>query len=750
MIHTPAFNPGYQVETIADQAVFFLSESEPFFLSGRSFALTAAAIDGQKTADELVDALEDELLPQDVYFALLEMEKRGVLLEATDALSPQACALLTALRTDVQVQTAGNQLRNTTVQVTSCGSFDASPLTEKLAGFHLQVKAAGDFDLVLTDDYLREELRAYNQEALASQRPWLLAKPAGNTLWIGPFFRPQETGCWACLEQRLRGHRQTERLMEQLKKTTVSHLVQSGIAPSVSPAAWEMIATETAKAILLRDSYELSGTVVSVNLLTLQTRRHLLTRRPQCPACGTADRPAASAPPPLFLQSGKKHPDAYGGDRTETPETTLSKYGHHISPITGIVEEIRSSDSTEPGAPIHNATAGLNEAVTPADSLSSLPSHLRTYTGGKGVSAAHAQAGALCEALERYSGRFQGDEYRVQSSFAALGDTAIHPNGSMLFSEKQYLHREDWNARQQLAGMQVPLPFDEQRVLDWSPVWSLTEERFKYLPTSYCYYKYPSEPDALFCRADSNGCAAGNTAEEAILQGFMELVERDGVAIWWYNRLKRGAVDLESFALPYVQQMQDYYRSIGREMWVIDLTTDLGIPIFAAVSRVTGQSQERILFGFGAHFNPETALLRALTEMNQFLPVLLEWERTEHTHSVSGRWWKTATLESQPYLQPDASVPLKKASDFGYVRQDDLLEDVRRCQAIVEQQGMELLVLDQTRPDVGLPVVKVIVPGLRHFWNRFGAGRLYEVPVRMGWLEQAHEEAELNPIPVFF
>ncbi|HYH95731.1 YcaO-like family protein, partial [Hyalangium sp.] len=62
----------------------------------------------------------------------------------------------------------------------------------------------------------------------------------------------------------------------------------------------------------------------------------------------------------------------------------------------------------------------------------------------------------------------------------------------------------------------------------------------------------------------------------------------------------------------------------------------------------------------------------------------------------------------------------------------------------------ETLVLDQTRPDIGLSAVKVIVPGLRHFWPRLGPGRLYDVPVRMGWLRQAREEGELNPFPFFF
>jgi ribosomal protein S12 methylthiotransferase accessory factor len=70
--------------------------------------------------------------------------------------------------------------------------------------------------------------------------------------------------------------------------------------------------------------------------------------------------------------------------------------------------------------------------------------------------------------------------------------------------------------------------------------------------------------------------------------------------------------------------------------------------------------------------------------------------------------------------------------------------------AVLAEHGLEMLVLNQTRPDVGLSVAKVMVPGLRHFWARFAPGRLYDVPVRMGWLAQKKEEAELNPIPIFF
>ena len=58
---------------------------------------------------------------------------------------------------------------------------------------------------------------------------------------------------------------------------------------------------------------------------------------------------------------------------------------------------------------------------------------------------------------------------------------------------------------------------------------------------------------------------------------------------------------------------------------------------------------------------------------------------------------------------------------------------MKLCQKIVEEKGLEMLVLDQTRPDIGLRVVKVIVPGIRHMWKRLGKGRLYDVPVNMGW-----------------
>src|SRR5713101_10071736 len=86
------------------------------------------------------------------------------------------------------------------------------------------------------------------------------------------------------------------------------------------------------------------------------------------------------------------------------------------------------------------------------------------------------------------------------------------------------------------------------------------------------------------------------------------------------------------------------------------------------------------------------------------------------------------------YLVPDKTSSPKVQGDYAKCWSDDFLVDVMTCVRIVEEKGLETLVLDQTRPDTGLHVVKVFVPGLRHFWPRFGPGRLYDVPVSMGWL----------------
>src|SRR5262249_404099 len=91
-----------------------------------------------------------------------------------------------------------------------------------------------------------------------------------------------------------------------------------------------------------------------------------------------------------------------------------------------------------------------------------------------------------------------------------------------------------------------------------------------------------------------------------------------------------------------------------------------------------------------------------------------------------------------------------RLSDFKSLASNDLYEDILTCKRLAAARGIEILVLDQTRSDVGLPVVRLVAPGLRHFWPRFGPGRLYDVPMREGWLYRSLKESELNPYMIQF
>jgi ribosomal protein S12 methylthiotransferase accessory factor len=112
-------------------------------------------------------------------------------------------------------------------------------------------------------------------------------------------------------------------------------------------------------------------------------------------------------------------------------------------------------------------------------------------------------------------------------------------------------------------------------------------------------------------------------------------------------------------------------------------------------------------------------------------------------------WWQNATKENQPYIVPSESAPSTTSSTWSAPPTETLLDDIEYCRSVVERCGLEMLFLDQTRGDVGMPVVKVIVPGLRHFWARYAPGRLYSVPVELGRLARPLAEAELNPIDMF-
>jgi ribosomal protein S12 methylthiotransferase accessory factor len=623
-----------------------------------------------------------------------------------------------------------------------------STLDAELAG----AGHAGGLTVVVVDDYLHPDLARLNASFLAAGRRWVPARSRGAVVWAGPLLEPGRTGCWACLQQRVSGNRQVEQYLRSKGRAGPVDTGRAMLASNRQLLAG-LLAPELAHLVATGSAPNLAGRLLTLDTRTLRSTEHTLVRQPQCPACGDPTL-VTERSPKVVLTSGLVRYDADGGYRVQPPEQTLARLEHHISPYLGAVSSL-STLGAVPNGVTFSYTAGHNFAMM-GDNIGLLRRNLRGQSGGKGRTDVQARASAVCEAIERYTGVWRGAEPVTRASYDELGsDQAVHPAELLAFSERQFAARDSWNADPLHRLHLIPEPFRTDLPIDWTSGWSLTHDVERKIASGFAWFGHPDLDRHFYCVSDSNGGASGNTLEEAIVQGFCEVVERDGVALWWYNRARRPRVDLDTLGDPYVDQLREFYAGMGRSLWLLDITTDLGIPTFVGVSHRIGHPVEDIIIGFGAHLSPRLAALRALTEVNQFLPAVEQRDRAGNTiyrydDEATLAWWAAATLADDPWLAPADDRPAVSFADYPQLGCDDLAANVQTCVEQARRCGLEVVVIDQTRPDIELNVVKVVVPRLRHFWRRLGPGRLYDVPARLGWLDRAVPESAMNPKNVFF
>ncbi len=755
MIQNPRLKNNYCAKFPDDEIVLLISEKDQVLLTDKMQNLILSEIlQNDVSIDDLIENLAGRASSLEVYRAIAILEKKGYIAEASPGVPPEENAFWNGMGIDPNALC--EVLKNKRVDLTTIGPVSPDTFFRAFEEIGIQTGKNADIagiKIILTDDYKRHDFKEINKKALASGQPWMLAKPVGVEIWIGPLFLPNETGCWECLKQRLDINSPLNDFYQAKKGVTKNLHVPIACLPASSRIAADKIAMEMVKWLFFGKNESLESTIVTYDMKSFQASSHTLVKRPQCKACGDPEQEKELVP--IVLEKKQKMCRiSMGGYREVRFEDTLEKYRHHVSPVTGVMPILRPYHPAD-GAPIYNYSSGRNIAMR-SKTLFWLNQHVRSGNGGKGRTRTQAKVGALCESIERYSLTYHGNESHIQTSFRELGDDGIHPNSCMRYSEKQYKNRDAINRTYTKFYDLIPVPFDESLTMHWTPVYSLTKKKFKYLPSCFCYAQYPAEDDFhLFSYPDCNGAAAGNSPEEAILQGFLELVERDSVALWWYNMLCKPAVDLQSFDDPYFMQLIEYYKSLNRSLYVLDLTTDLNIPAFGAVSHRTDGGSQDIVFGFGAHVDAKIGVERALIELNQILPIanVPEKDRSKGIYRTPDRdflqWLKTATMENQPYLCPMDNRLLKTALDYPRLCEQNILDSILFCLDATDKQGVETLVLDMTRPDIKLPVFRVFAPGLRHFWKRLDYGRLYDIPVKMGWLDKARKEEKMNPIALF-
>jgi oxazoline/thiazoline synthase len=732
----PQFAPNFTVYVLPPDAVCLYSEDRKFFLHGELYCALASAIGkGGKSFAQLVRELEKNFPTDKIGEAIQRLIERRYIVAAAGSSAGAVAGYWASLGLPPGV--AEQNLGDCRVRVESIDVQGAAELGAALGELGVRVvKRSADLTVTLVSDYLERQLAELNEQRVSDRSRWLLVLPSGAFPLVGPVFRPGESACWTCLFDRMIRNREVKGFLDRgaARVVAASPLVRNAVGKS----AIQFAALEIAKAIATDFRTELSDHIVSFDLLGSSIAKHYVAARPQCPTCGSKKLlNPRRAPAPIELGPGAKLVMTSGGYRTVSSRATVARFRKHVSPLTGVVTRL---ERIEADLPMNTNFYAAHNFSAPAQSVDQLRAGLTGGSFGKGSTAEQGEASALMEAIERYSGIFQGDEIRMTRRFTdfAPGD-AILPNEVLLYSDAQY-RAQRTPVHQSDDPQPVPDPVDPSARIEWSPVWSLRDQRFRYLPTTLLYFFY-NGPAAF--HADSNGCAAGNTLEEAIVQGFLELVERDSYAIWWYNRLQRAEVDLSQFDDSYVRDLRTQFAETGRRLWVLDVTSDLGVPTYVAILHWMQNGQENIEFGSGAHFDRRIALLRALTELNQFLSIGLMGGGTGEKSSLDGI--TPLRLKDHPFLTPSgnpADQPGPGAT-VGFLH--NTRGQVDACVDIARRAGHDFLVLNQTRPDIEVPVVRVIVPGLRHFYRRFGPGRLYDVPVKLGLLDRPLPESELTP-----
>jgi oxazoline/thiazoline synthase len=724
------FAPNFTAYVLPPATICLYSEHRKFFLHGELYVAIAEAIgkNGKGTQD-LVAELSRKYPVDQIQEGLKRLYERRYVTIASPVTTGTVAGFWASL--GLPPEAAENALASCRVRVDAIDVKGARELTAALTDLGVRVVTRSpDLTVTLVNDYLERRLGELNRKHVDDKTPWLLVQPSGAFPLVGPVFRPGESACWTCLADRMLRNREIKGFLDRAEGRVVaeSPLVQNPFGQG----AIQFAAVEIAKAIASGFRTDLNNHIASFDLMGATITKHFVSRRPQCPVCGEKKyQDPTRAPEPVEIRTSPRLIMTSGGYRSVSSRTTVSRHRKHVSPLTGVVTRL---EKMEGDLPLNTNFFAQHNFSAPAMDVDQLRSGLNGGSSGKGSTAEQAEASALMEAIERYSGIFQGDEIRKPGRFSDFPKgEAFLANDIQHFSEAQFASRNEPHADGEHHP--VPDPIDPDAEIEWTPVWSLRDQRFKYFPTGLMYFFYED------FHTDSNGCAAGNTREEAIVQGFLELVERDAYAIWWYNRLRAPEVDLSEFDDAYIRDIKSQFADHGRNIWVLDITSDLGVPTYVAIMHWIKDGKENIEFGSGSHFDKRIALLRSLTELSQFLSIGEGGLRGDRS-SLDGT--TPLKLEDYPFLQPATDAPAPPPLNMN-VPLDSVKEQVEACVEVARRAGYDFLVLDQTRPDVEVPVVRVVVPGLRHFYKRFGPGRLYDVPVKLGLLDHPRREDELTP-----
>ncbi|WP_043337231.1 YcaO-like family protein [Belnapia moabensis] len=268
---------------------------------------------------------------------------------------------------------------------------------------------------------------------------------------------------------------------------------------------------------------------------------------------------------------------------------------------------------------------------------------------------------------------------------------------------------------------------------DWVELLRLDAPGTAWLPADLCLRR--PRPEFAPPWPLSIGCAAGPTPEAAALHALLELIERDAAALWWRGGRRGRPVALEDPAMDAATSLIAQLRlgKARRRSWLLDLTTDLGVPVIAALS--TGPEGKGFCCGLAARASRAGAARAAILEMAQMemahAVVLAKQGEAgpaalnAHDRALLARY-HGIRAGSCALLHPEGAVDPRP----------DLPADPAAAMAVLTgrlgARGLPVLALDLTRPEWGLPAIRIVVPGLEVEPSETAGERLLATIARTG------------------
>jgi len=361
--------------------------------------------------------------------------------------------------------------------------------------------------------------------------------------------------------------------------------------------------------------------------------------------------------------------------RAFSPEETLARVESKL-PAAGITRVADITNLDRIGIPVFSS-------IRPMAARGAI-----SVYNGKGATPVEARVSAMMEGLERYSSEVLDRELRV-SRFSDLAESEL-----AIFPEELIL----------------PPQADANAEIPWVAGWDLISDQETWVPANAVFHPLPQDYQSLF-RTNTSGLASGNELEEAIFHGLAEVIERDAWAL--VEAARNTGPLINNLGDGLAKDLLEKFMRAEVDVYLHDITSDIGIPTCAAVSDDVKLKDPTLLTtGMGTHTSAGVAVLRALTEVAQSRLTQIHGAREDAT---SADFRKQIGYERTKRLNKhwfDASA----SEEFAQIRSndsDDFLDDVRFMLERLESAGLgKAIVVDLTRPEIGVPVVRVIVPGL--------------------------------------